>query len=570
MTIRAFVAALALAVGLSPALATVIPGQPPFQPTPSWSQLAVGATSSRVALPTGSTIIVYNTGSNAAFVALGGASVAASAANDQVAPGGFLCLSVGSATYLAGIETGGATGLNISGGSGMCAGSGGGGISTSSTSWPGSASPSAYGSAPSGTVPGVNAFMTGRGWSLSSASDSIAVGSLPALPTGSNVIGGAMIYDAAGHAIMADSYNGVYFLHVDQSSAATDGATYNLTNVPQVNVGAGKGSDGFVHSIATDASGNQIVNLNAGSNAIGSVIANAGTNLNTSALALETGGNLSTIAGAVSGGVVQGNAARVGGTAVSTGSGATGSGSQRMTVAQDSTTVAGASSLPAGSNTIGKVDLLGGSGAALDSAAGASNGQAVTIQGNASGVPVPAMLNSTPSLANGNGVVIANGALAASVKAASTPPSSSDLPLVVTISPITSASASAGATPVGDPCQFQSKLNATVYQTASGTLITGATGKKNYICSFTVGTSASANISLVEYSGACTGGTAYADLGSTTASQGWPLAANGGLTYGNGGGTVISGGGNTNTGYNVCLLQNGTANVTAQVTYVQQ
>jgi len=53
------------------------------------------------------------------------------------------------------------------------------------------------------------------------------------------------------------------------------------------------------------------------------VTANAGTNLNTSALALETGGNLATIAGAVSGGRVQ--------TAVAT-------------------------ALPAGSNTIGAVN----------------------------------------------------------------------------------------------------------------------------------------------------------------------------------------------------------------------
>lgn len=45
--------------------------------------------------------------------------------------------------------------------------------------------------------------------------------------------------------------------------------------------------------------------------------------------------------------------------------------------------------LGAGSNTIGKADILGNSGTALDSAAGTSNVQAITIQGNASGVPVP-------------------------------------------------------------------------------------------------------------------------------------------------------------------------------------
>lgn len=55
--------------------------------------------------------------------------------------------------------------------------------------------------------------------------------------------------------------------------------------------------------LMADASGNLQVNLitsiPAGSNLIGTVAANAGTNLNTSLLALETGGNLATIASAV-------------------------------------------------------------------------------------------------------------------------------------------------------------------------------------------------------------------------------------------------------------------------------
>lgn len=56
-------------------------------------------------------------------------------------------------------------------------------------------------------------------------------------------------------------------------------------------------------ALAADNSNNLNVDLQtalpAGTNAIGSVTANAGTNLNTSALALETGGNLATIASAV-------------------------------------------------------------------------------------------------------------------------------------------------------------------------------------------------------------------------------------------------------------------------------
>ena len=46
-----------------------------FQPTPAYSQLSVGPTSSRVALPSGLVVIVYNTGANAAFVTLGNSTV---------------------------------------------------------------------------------------------------------------------------------------------------------------------------------------------------------------------------------------------------------------------------------------------------------------------------------------------------------------------------------------------------------------------------------------------------------------------------------------------------------------
>jgi hypothetical protein len=57
-----------------------------FQPTPAYSQLSVGATSSRVALPSGLVVIVYNTGANAAFVTLGNSTATASTAN-AVVPG---------------------------------------------------------------------------------------------------------------------------------------------------------------------------------------------------------------------------------------------------------------------------------------------------------------------------------------------------------------------------------------------------------------------------------------------------------------------------------------------------
>ena len=97
-----------------------------FQPTPAYSQLSVGATSSRVALPSGSVVIVYNTGANAAFVTLGTSTAAATVSNDVIPGGGWMAFTVGSNTFLAAIETAGTTSLNISGGSGLPTGAGGG------------------------------------------------------------------------------------------------------------------------------------------------------------------------------------------------------------------------------------------------------------------------------------------------------------------------------------------------------------------------------------------------------------------------------------------------------------
>jgi len=105
----------------------------PFAPNGNFATLSVGSSTGNVALPTGTAVDVSNTGSFAAFVNLGATSGTTATASDiQVAPGGFKCFAVGSNTYLAAIETAGATNLNIAGGSGGCAGSGGGGGGTSS------------------------------------------------------------------------------------------------------------------------------------------------------------------------------------------------------------------------------------------------------------------------------------------------------------------------------------------------------------------------------------------------------------------------------------------------------
>ncbi len=99
-----------------------------FQPTPAYSQLSASNVTSSVALPSGTTVVVYNTGSTAAYVRLGTSNVAATTtAGDVIQPNSWMAFTVGSNTYLAAITSSGATALTISGGTGLAAGTGGGG-----------------------------------------------------------------------------------------------------------------------------------------------------------------------------------------------------------------------------------------------------------------------------------------------------------------------------------------------------------------------------------------------------------------------------------------------------------
>jgi len=114
--------------------------------------------------------------------------------------------------------------------------------------------------------------------------------------------------------------------------------------------------------------------MNAAQSGTWSVTANAGTNLNTSALALESGGNLAAIAATVSGGAIGSNIAQVNGVTILAGAGATGTGSQRATVAQDTSTIAGSAPGTAGSPSTQVVSVQGvASGTVVPVAIGASS-----------------------------------------------------------------------------------------------------------------------------------------------------------------------------------------------------
>jgi hypothetical protein len=90
-----------------------------FQPTPAYTSLSVLTTSSTVALPLGSTIVVYNTGFNTAFVTLGNSGAVATTSNDVIPPNGWMAFAVGPNTFLAAIVASGTTTLTLSGGTGL-------------------------------------------------------------------------------------------------------------------------------------------------------------------------------------------------------------------------------------------------------------------------------------------------------------------------------------------------------------------------------------------------------------------------------------------------------------------
>lgn len=100
----------------------------------------------------------------------------------------------------------------------------------------------------------------------------------------------------------------------------------------------------------------------------GTVTANAGTNLNTSLLALESGGNLATLAGAVTSSVLQENVKQINGVVPLMGNGVTGTGSQRVTIASDNTAFSVNATLSAETTkVIGVVRNADGSGNLLTS-----------------------------------------------------------------------------------------------------------------------------------------------------------------------------------------------------------
>lgn len=123
------------------------------------------------------------------------------------------------------------------------------------------------------------------------------------------------------------------------------------------------------------------------------------------------------------------------------------------------------------------------------------------------------------------------------------------------------------STAVVDPCQANAKsyVNINISSATTTRIIAPTSSKKNIICSLVILTNAANNVVLEEGTGGtCGTGTAGMSGDTTT---GWPLAANGGLTFGNGLGAVFQTAG---TNVDTCIKTSAATQLSGTASYVQQ
>ncbi len=122
---------------------------------------------------------------------------------------------------------------------------------------------------------------------------------------------------------------------------------------------------------------------------------------------------------------------------------------------------------------------------------------------------------------------------------------------------------------VVDPCKAQTKLYASISQTANAQVATGTASKKIYVCSIHVVAAAAANVAVVEGTGTvCGTSTAgVSGFGGATAATGWNFAANGGIALGNGDASL---GAEGTSGDNLCVFNSGSGQVSGGISYVVQ
>lgn len=222
--------------------------------------LAVTASSGNVALPSGTTVVVTNSGGTLAFVKLGGSGVVATTSDIVVPSGGSVGLTVGANTFLAGVTATGTTTLNLAGGAGLFTGTGGtgsgGGIASTVTLAAGVAAVGTV--AVSGTVPvsGTVAVAGVIGGTVTLAAGvanvgTIAVSNFPATQAVSGTVG-----ISAGSATIG---------------ALVANQSVNLAQVAGATVATGHGLAAGAVRVELPTDGTGIVGLAAGTANIGTV-----------------------------------------------------------------------------------------------------------------------------------------------------------------------------------------------------------------------------------------------------------------------------------------------------------
>jgi hypothetical protein len=141
---------------------------------------------------------------------------------------------------------------------------------------------------------------------------------------------------------------------------------------------------------------------------------------------------------------------------------------------------------------------------------------------------------------------------------------------LVAITPEFAAAEAQGQFAMGqglDACKAQTKLYASISQTANTQLVAGTSSKKIYVCSIHVVVAAATNVAVVEGTGSvCGTSTAgVSGFGGATAATGWNFAANGGIALGNGDAAV---GAEGTSGDNLCIYNSGSGQVSGGISYV--
>jgi hypothetical protein len=578
--------------------ATVSASVSGFTPNGNFATLTASNSSGSVALPTGTTVVFQNVGAAAVSCTLGIGSATATASQNVIQPGLSIGLTVESNTFGACIDQTGSTSnlVVLSGGSGLftnvgggaSGGGGGGGAVTvadgADVAQGATTDAACAGDNTSGCT--IEQRLQRIAQRITSAISGTTVSGTVTANAGTNLNTSALALDAT--------------LGTTNTDIGPPGATACATDTGSCSLNA------LVQRLAQ-----RITTAIAGTTVSGTVTANAGTNLNTSALALDaTLGTTNTDIGPP------------GATACATDTGSCSLNAlmqrlaQRVTTAIGGTTISGTVTANAGTN-------LNTSALALDASVGTTNtdlgppgatvcatdtgscsinalaqrlAQRLTTINTTLGSPIQAtggtvgivagtaligkagIDQTTPGTTNGVALVGVNGATALAGNGVTGTGSAR-----VTISSDNSNSAGIGGSATGSAVPSSARYvggngsgnltgvtvcdNWTAISQTTGTqIITGTSAKKTYICSINIVSATAQNIALVGGTGSVCATSTHAIAGGTTAATGWNFAANGGLTQGSGIGVIMQAG---TAADNLCLLMSSTGQLSGTISWTQ-